>query len=331
MAQRMSRRSVVTLAIIATVAFVAVVVAVFSVLVTPASTDPFAGRRLYIYPDSSAARAAASATGADRAAVERIASVPTAVWITPERHGTAAVASFVHDVVTGASEDDSLPVLVVYGIPDRDCGGDTEESGGHAGGFSAGGLSAAEYPRWLDQIASGIGGRPAVIILEPDSLALASQCGNADSRVTLISDAVDTLSAESTVIYLDGGHSTWRSAAEQADLLKRAGVARVRGFASNVSNYNTTDAEIGYDREIASILGGSHFVIDTGRNGNGSNGQWCNPTGRALGEAPAATGGADGHDANLWIKNPGESDGECNGGPAAGEWWPESALTLATG
>ena len=31
----------------------------------------------------------------------------------------------------------------------------------------------------------------------------------------------------------------------------------------------------------------------------------------------------------LWIKRPGESDGPCHGGPAAGTWWPEYALGLA--
>jgi endoglucanase len=31
----------------------------------------------------------------------------------------------------------------------------------------------------------------------------------------------------------------------------------------------------------------------------------------------------------LWIKKPGESDGECNGGPKAGQWWTEMAIGLA--
>jgi endoglucanase len=31
---------------------------------------------------------------------------------------------------------------------------------------------------------------------------------------------------------------------------------------------------------------------------------------------------------NLWIKPPGESDGPCNGGPAAGAWWPDAAIEL---
>jgi endoglucanase len=34
-------------------------------------------------------------------------------------------------------------------------------------------------------------------------------------------------------------------------------------------------------------------------------------------------------DALLWVKLPGESDGACNGGPAAGQWWQEIALELA--
>ena len=34
-------------------------------------------------------------------------------------------------------------------------------------------------------------------------------------------------------------------------------------------------------------------------------------------------------DAYLWVKTPGESDGTCNGGPRAGQWWPEYALGLS--
>jgi cellulase/cellobiase CelA1 len=31
---------------------------------------------------------------------------------------------------------------------------------------------------------------------------------------------------------------------------------------------------------------------------------------------------------NLWIKTPGESDGECRGGAPAGRWFPERAADL---
>ena len=36
-------------------------------------------------------------------------------------------------------------------------------------------------------------------------------------------------------------------------------------------------------------------------------------------------------DAFLWIKTPGESDGTCSGGPAAGKWWGEYALGSCRG
>jgi endoglucanase len=71
-------------------------------------------------------------------------------------------------------------------------------------------------------------------------------------------------------------------------------------------------------------------VIDTSRNGRGADGdKWCNPAGRALGSRPTAITGEPLADAFFWVKTPGESDGNCNGGPAAGEWWAENALGLA--
>jgi len=38
---------------------------------------------------------------------------------------------------------------------------------------------------------------------------------------------------------------------------------------------------------------GKPFVIDTSRNGNGSNGQWCNPSGRRIGTPTRLGGGAE--------------------------------------
>ncbi|HEU4535784.1 MAG TPA: glycoside hydrolase family 6 protein, partial [Polyangiaceae bacterium] len=69
--------------------------------------------------------------------------------------------------------------------------------------------------------------------------------------------------------------------------------------------------------------------IDTSRNGKGSNGEWCNPSGRALGASPTASTGDPLVDAFFWLKAPGESDGACNGGPSAGTFWPDYALGLA--
>jgi endoglucanase len=76
-------------------------------------------------------------------------------------------------------------------------------------------------------------------------------------------------------------------------------------------------------------LDGGHVVVDTGPNGLGPAGEWCNPPGRALGRRPHTATGEPLADAFLWIKQPGFSDGPCNGGPAPGVWWPDYALGLA--
>jgi len=97
-----------------------------------------------------------------------------------------------------------------------------------------------------------------------------------------------------------------------------------------------------------------HFVIDTSRNGQGpwtptasypDPQDWCNPPERGLGPRPTADTGNALLDAYLWVKIPGESDGECTRGlgpagetvdpewglidPGAGQWFPEMALQLA--
>ena len=283
-----------------------------------ATQKPVAKQKYYVDPDSSAVRAAADPTlsAADLADIELIARTPQAIWLVPEERPMATVGAYVAGIVADAASRDEQAAFVVYGIPERDCGNQ-----------SAGGLTAAEYPAWVSAIAGGIGSSRSIVILEPDSLALADECGNTDSRVQTIQAAITPFEAGDALVYLDGGHSNWHPAAETADLLKRAGVDRVRGFSTNVSNYNTTADEVAYGEQLSRLTGGAHFVVDTSRNGNGSNGEWCNPSGRALGVAPVASKNGH-HDADLWIKTPGESDGECNGGPPAGAWWLAGALAL---
>jgi endoglucanase len=72
-------------------------------------------------------------------------------------------------------------------------------------------------------------------------------------------------------------------------------------------------------------------VVDTSRNGNGSNGDWCNPAGRKLGTTSAyGTGAAE---LLLWIKVTGDSDGPCGTAPAtpAGQFDPDLAVRPING
>jgi endoglucanase len=162
----------------------------------------------------------------------------------------------------------------------------------------------------------------------PDCLSPA----DVQTRYSLLRDAVGTLAAAGASVYLDAGNANWRSAAEMASRLRAAGIDQARGFALNVANFDDTAGELAFGDAIVAALGGkTHFVVDTSRNGRGpaSDGAWCNPPGRGLGVRPTVATGDARADAFLWIKVPGESDGTCNGGPAAGTWWLDYALGLA--
>jgi endoglucanase len=232
------------------------------------------------------------------------------------------VRAAVDAKVSQASAAGQLPVLVAYAIPHRDCGG-----------ASGGGVAEDAYRAWIRSFAAGIGNRPAAVIVEPDALAQLDCLGATaqQARLELLRDAVAVLDVlPATVAYLDAGHSAWQPAGVIAERLRAAGVASAQGFSLNVSNFMPTSGEVTYGQTVSSLLSGAHFVVDTSRNGQGSNGEWCNPVGRGLGTAPTAATGNAFVDAFLWVKAPGESDGTCNGGPPAGQWWTEYALGLAS-
>jgi endoglucanase len=155
--------------------------------------------------------------------------------------------------------------------------------------------------------------------------------------------------------YWDGGPATnW-----DGDALDPYQVWSDRPYSGNHADLRWNTA--GIDSRYASILGSvqpsTHFVVDTSRNGLGpwswatagyANAgvaqDWCNPPGRGAGLPPTTATGNALVDAYLWIKTPGESDGSCTRDgsagasdpqrgvvdPAAGAWFAQQALELAT-
>ena len=362
-----------------------------------------------------------SGNKADANLIRRMIETPSAVWFT---QGTPkSVMQNVRQVVNQAADKGSLPVLVAYNIPFRDCAQ-----------YSAGGATTpAEYMAWIDGFAAGIGSHEAIVILEPDGLGIipwynpfgdrdtwvtnpnyewcqppeANPATAAAERFAMLNYAVEKLNENpGTKIYLDGTQSAWLGAGDAADRLAQAGIADADGFFLNVSNYRVNEQLEKYGTWVAKCLafhtnpsswgnGHSewcasqynpanpndfstwgltdqwyvdnvesqtwwytedvlkHFVIDTSRNGQGAwtptasypdPQDWCNPPDRGLGARPTANTGHALIDAYLWIKIPGESDGECTRGlgpggetidpewglidPAAGAWFPEMALDL---
>jgi len=280
--------------------------------VTPAAAPLFADA------DTQAYAAREQSTGADRELLSRIASTPQARWIGDWYPDNAAVTTDVADYTGRAADAGAVATLVLYAIPGRDCGQ-----------YSAGGVATSAYTAWVDAVAAGITGEP-IVVLEPDALANLGDCDGQGDRAGHLRYGVQALTAVGARVYVDVGHSGWLPVDTAVERLRDVGVTEAAGFALNTSNYQTTEDERAYGERIAAALGGDvGFVVDVSRNGNGSNGEWCNPRGRALGEAPRLVDDGTHLDALLWVKSPGESDGTCNGGPDAGQWWQEIALELA--
>ncbi|CAM5519949.1 glycoside hydrolase family 6 protein [Streptomyces aurantiogriseus] len=262
----------------------------------------------------------------------------------------------VSNYVGAAAAQGRLPVLVAYNIPGRDCGG---ASSGGAG-------SPEQYKAWIEKFARGIDSRPAIVVLEPDAVAQAADdaCmkGGAEARFDMLWFANQRLKEQGEFVrtYLDAGNATWTlgdagtgaqgiGLPKMAELLNRSGASLAGGVSVNVSNFDSTEVSNDYGRRLAAQLQADYgvtvrWVVDTARNGNGgyvvpgvpSSGHvgFCNPAGRKLGVTSRA--GEGGAEYLLWIKNPGDSDGDdpskCPvGSPRAGQFSPELAEALIDG
>jgi len=162
---------------------------------------------------------------------------------------------------------------VAYNLPFRDCSQ-----------YSAGGAaSLAGYQAWIDGLAAGIGGREAIVIVEPDGLGIipfntdlsgkAEWCKPAEANpATAVSDryaalnhAVDALKANPNArVYLDGTHSGWLGVGDIASRLVKAGVQRADGFFVNVSNYEPTSRLERYGAWISQCI---HYATNTAEGG----------------------------------------------------------------
>jgi endoglucanase len=147
------------------------------------------------------------------------------------------------------------------------------------------------------------------------------------------------------LVYLDGGAADAVGARRMARYLRGAGVAQAQGFFLNSTHFDWTTTELHYGQSISSMLGGAHFIVNTGSNGRGplrprdrvhhGNEVLCNPPGRGLGplsvtDEIAQQTDYQGADGLLWFSNPGGSGGQCRpGAPPNGVFWPARAVMLA--
>ena len=200
----------------------------------------------------------------DAARITAMEATPHAVWFTDG--SPSDVKAAVRKTVKAAALLGTVPVLVAYNIPFRDCAQ-----------YSAGGaVDAAAYRSWIEGFAAGIGNERAVIILEPDGLGIipfngewcrpmvTDEAGNtvpapgADpaTRYALMNFAVDKFakSARNALVYLDGTHSAWLGVGDIASRLANGGVARAAGFFLNSANYQFAPNLVQYGTWLSSCL-----------------------------------------------------------------------------
>ena len=288
--------------------------------------NPTGGERFYVYPGDSAVNEEnallAQGDTSDAAQIETIASQPEGKWLTSD-----SSSSVVPGIMSAAASSDTVPVFVLYNIPGRDCGG-----------YSSGGASGvSDYEGFINSVVTGLGQGKAVVIVEPDALtylaemaAGSANCTNMGSDASLIGYAAQQLDTDANAaVYVDAGNPNWATATAEANELSQVLGSTRAGFSVNVSNFASTASDITYGTAISQAAGGRHFVVDTSRNGGTvASGQWCNPAGAGIGVDPTTATGNPLVDAFLWIKDVGESDGTCNGGPSAGQFWLSYALSL---
>ncbi|HIW62379.1 MAG TPA: glycoside hydrolase family 6 protein [Candidatus Stackebrandtia excrementipullorum] len=316
--------------VLATAAGISVVVALGAASahadpVTPDSENTVESD-FYVNPDSNAFAWLADNPDSPHADLIRteLAEVPTANWYGD--WDNTPVGEYAADAAAAGK----MPIVVAYNIYERDCWG-----------HSQGGAPTPEaYRAWVDDFSASLGDAEAIVIVEPDALAHVDDgcLEERQTRLDLLEYAVDVFAGnENADVYLDAGNYTWPSSPETvAGHLSDVGVDRIRGFSLNVSNYYTTAETEAKAAEINAALGKPvGFVVDTSRNGSGrtDDGEdgWCNPVGATLGAHPAyADGPADAH---LWLKVPGDSDGECNYDEStpAGHFSQKLATALITG
>ncbi|MGI5162081.1 glycoside hydrolase family 6 protein [Microbispora sp. CA-102843] len=308
--------------------------------------NPLRGQavRLYASPTGDEAHQAdlwqAAGRAGDAAMMRKLAAVPRAVWLGQTNAGEAAHAASA--TLEAAARQDAVPVFVTDHIPLRAC----NEDGGAA--------DSDDYLAWIDALASAVGDRKAVFVLEPNSLAElpgSPDCSLGDAadqraRLRMLASAVKRLGAlPNTAVYLDGSLEGWPSPEVTATRLVDAGIADADGFYLNVSGYQKTDRLVSYGTRLAACVktkssnrgracadagtdagtaGLPHFVIDTSRNGKGGwtppEGKykdpqtWCNPPGRGAGVRPTTRTGGALVDAYLWVRPVGMSDDQCDRG-----------------
>ncbi|KAG8167528.1 hypothetical protein KVR01_003217 [Diaporthe batatas] len=335
--------------------------------------NPFNGKKLFVNPSYAAKlektlesfEAAGDTVNAEK--TRAIQDIGTFVWIS-DIASLSNIDTVIEDARAAQAETGETVVgLVLYNLPDRDC------SAGESAGeliLSEDGLKRykTEYILPYAEKVSAAKDLTFAIVLEPDSLGNlvtnmnVEKCANAaDAYKEGIAYAISSLQFENVHLYIDAAHGGWLgwddnlqpTAQVFGDVVRQAGnSSRIRGYATNVSNYNPFKANIpepyteysnsadesNYTISLSPYLEAeglpTRFIIDQGRvalpGARAEWGEWCNVAPAGYGIKPGTVVDNNLVDSIVWIKPGGESDGQCGmaGAPRAGQWFDKYVQML---
>jgi len=333
-----------------------------TIILAQVGSNPFSGSDYYINPDFVAeVESSIVLHPTQRALLVKAENISASYWI-----DTISRIGNVTKVLEGAQAQQTrtgrktLTSFVIYDVPNRDC----------AAAASNGEITCRDNActdginqyktKYVDPIVAifkKFPNLPIVAFIEPDSLGNLATNMNVDkckqaeqAYLTGISYAIQQIATVSNVVqYVDAAHGGWLGWDDNRQkiaqvfnnvLTKAGGVNKIRGFVTNLANYqplgtlSSTDDpcnlkkdynqainEVIYVNMLQQTLASAgirdkRFVIDTSRNGvtnmrkDCSN--WCNINNAGLGRRPTSDTAFTGLsiiDALFWIKTPGESDG----------------------
>jgi endoglucanase len=208
----------------------------------------------------------AAAAGQQRALLARIALRPRMLWFGawyPDSSARSAASQYVSDVTRG--NPNVLVQVAVFRLqPWEDASCQRLESQ----------AEQASYRRWIDGFAAGLGSARVALVLQPDLPYARCNPDRGRIALSLVRYAAHVFTAlPRTSVYIDVGAADWPTVAQAVSLLRRAGVAAVRGFALNNTHFDSNSHELLFGARVAKALAAAgmpakHFVINTAENGS---------------------------------------------------------------
>jgi endoglucanase len=235
-------------------------------------SNPLAGRLwgVYLGPQDQVSAPYAASRGARQALLSKIALRPRTKWYgawVPDGAITSTVQSYI--AASQAGDPTKLVQLAVFRMQPWEHEACARRS--RPG-------ERRSYKRWIDNLATGIGSTPTLVVMQPDGPFL--WCvPDLKVKSRLLSYATETLSAlPQTSVYIDAGAADWcengagNDPERCAEILKRTGIEQARGFALDSTHYMGPAENIAHGAAIAANLkrdgyGTKHFILDTAKSG----------------------------------------------------------------